>query len=220
MKSVFVLCTLLFGFVVGYYPVSPALVLLQGAWSGSVRNADFAVLIPDGVGTVCRDAIPPECEVEVPNGSVTYTINGTNISQVYTHLPGITTREAAAELMPSCAAAEIYPTEFGLQIPPSEISSYNIKTRRLVYVDPRRPDEETCLLIDYRFMNQEPSLYMEQRISFSGTLEEVLMNGPSYSCDGPPPECTVEVNEETGQIDLGFYNTLDLECTGGACLLL
>jgi len=74
------------------------------------------------------------------------------------------------------------------------------------------------LLIDYRYRQATPHLNMEQRISFSGTLEEVLRNGPSYSCDGPPPQCTVDVNGETGQINLRFYNEYDLECTGGACL--
>jgi len=215
MKTLLILSTVLFALAA--VEGSLWLRVLQGEWSGDSRNADFAVLTPEGVGTLCRDAIPPACEAEIPNALSMYTINGTKISQDYVHLAGVTTEEAAAELMPSCAAAGIYPIEFRIQVPPSEIQSYSLVTRRLVYVDPRRVGEENCLLFRFHPSKTKPRLSLEQRVRFQGTLEEVFASGPSLTCEGTT-ECIVEVNTETGMLNLAFYNAYDLYCTGGACL--
>lgn len=215
MKTLFVLSIVLFALAA--VEAAPWLRVLQGEWSGDSRNADFAVLTPEGIGTLCRDAIPPACEAEIPNALSKYTINGTKISQDYVHLAGVTTQEASAELMPSCAASGIYPIEFRIQIPPSDIQSYNLLTRRLVYEDPRRVGEENCLLFKFHLSRTKPRLSLEQRVRFQGTLEEVFANGPTNTCEGTSA-CIVEVNTETGMLNLAFYNAYDLHCTGGSCL--
>lgn len=189
-----------------------SLYLLQGAWTGSVRNGDLTVLKGGGgVGPLCRDSLPPDCAKEVPKGSATYTINGTKLSLLYTHLSGVTTLNAPAELMPSCAAAGIYPIHFELQIPPSEIVSYNIFSGRLNYEDPRRLGECNCVVLRYRHHWIRPYVSVQQRITFYGSLKEVFTRGPHHCCDCPPPKCNVTMNPVTGVLNLVFYDEFKVE---------
>eukprot|EP00210_Caulerpa_lentillifera_P009616 g9173.t1 len=216
MKTELILCVLLVAVGVCKGQIA-SLILLKGTWSASVRNADFAVLTPTGVGAVCRDAVPPECEREVPNGTTTYTFTDSTLSQNYVHLGGITTREAAEALMPACAAVGIYPVEFRLQINAAQITSYIVTTRRLTFVDSRRPDDTNCILVDYRYNGARPIVNMRQRLTFQGTFEDVATRGASNRCD-TASDCTIEANSETGALTLAFSNTYDLSCIAGACL--
>jgi len=217
MKTVFLLCVLLFGVVTCDFTAA-SLSFLQGTWTAQIFNSDVALLTPQGIGTVCRVSLPPECESEIPTGLETYTFNGTTLEQSYTHLIGVNTTEAAAELMPTCAEFGIYPTEFRFAIPRSEIVSYNFHTGHVVYRDARRPDEFDCVIAKYYFNKGDPFVSFEQRIAFKGTLEQVFQLGPRFRCDGPPPECDVDVNTETGELSIAFFNPFDLKCTAGDCL--
>eukprot|EP00210_Caulerpa_lentillifera_P006514 g6222.t1 len=189
----------------------------QGTWTASFRNADFARLTPNGIRAICRDEVPPECEQEVPNGVNTYNISGTTFSTNYVHLQGITTRNASAELMPSCAAAGIYPVQFGLAMPGAKILSYNLATRRLIFEDFRRPGESNCMLVNYQRNGGSSILNVYQRVTFEGAIDALLESGPSFGC-ASARQCSVTGNQETGVLSLAFSNTFNLTCSAGACM--
>eukprot|EP00210_Caulerpa_lentillifera_P006513 g6221.t1 len=214
---VFVLCAFLFGLAT-CDSTEASLSFLQGTWTTQIRNADVAILTPQGLGTVCRASLPPECEVEIPTGLERYTFHGSILEQEYTHLIGVNTTEAAAELMPTCAEFGIYPTQFKVAIPPSEIISYNFFTGQVMYKDARRPNEFDCVIAKYNFNKGDVFVSFEQRVYFQGSLEEVFKLGPRFRCDGPPPECQVDVNNETGMLSIKFFNPFDLKCTAGDCV--
>lgn len=210
MKLTFLFFILLFGFALCDLRAA-SLYLLQGTWTGSVRNGDVTVLKGGGgVGPLCRDSLPPDCAKKVPKGSATYTINGTKLSLLYIHLPGIKTLNASAELMPSCAALGIYPIQFGLQIPPSEIVSYNISSGRLNYEDPRRVGECNCVVLHYRRHWVRPYLSVQQRITFYGSLKEVFTRGPHHCCECSRPQCNVNMDPVTEVLNLVFSNSFEV----------
>jgi len=192
-----------------------ALEFLHGTWTGQMANADVAILTEDGMSTICRDSLPPDCEAQVPSGFEQYIFNGTTLSQSYHHLEGINTREKSAELMPACAEADIYPIEFIIGIPPSEIVAYEFFSGHLTYVDSRRPGESDCVVVQYGLNDKGPYLAIDQMIGYDGSLENVFMMGPSFRCTNPPETCEVEL--ENGSVHLAFRNAFTLTCTEGDC---
>jgi len=124
----------------------PVIEQLQGEWSGPFEHVDIAIVTEDGSQLVCRDSLPPECEQEVPPGSMTVMVNGSTISFNIAAREGVLTPEDSAALFPGCAAAGITVPELVAVIQPMEIQSYDPATEHLTFIDTRRPDDINCIM--------------------------------------------------------------------------
>lgn len=216
MKSTFVLLTLL-GICVSGVLSDVGLDLIQGSWTAQVRNADVPLLTDTGIGTICRDQVPPECEAEIPLGNEELTIDGTSLRLWYTSTPGIITKNQSAEVMPSCAALGLYPVEYGVGVESGEIDSYNRFSGHLVFQDARKPDNFQCLLVKYQLGPKGPYVDFTTRVAFQGTLERLVEVGVEFRCTDLPEECKAVIDENnTG--DLDFANRFTLTCSDGPCM--
>eukprot|EP00210_Caulerpa_lentillifera_P006510 g6218.t1 len=190
--------------------------LIQGTWTAKVKNADVPLMTPNGINGICRDALPAECEAEIPLGDEELTINGSTIRFWYTSTPGILTIEQAAEAMPTCAALGYYPVEFGVGVEHGEIDSYNRLSGHLVFQDARTPDGYKCVFVKYHLGPKGPYVEFTQHVKFFGTMEQLITTGPDFKCSDPPTGCKAIISENVG--DFEFKNQFTLSCSAGACM--
>lgn len=208
-----IVCALLVTFARAEVTVSD----LSGVWRGYIRPIAVTNLTPQGLFGPCFDTLPAECAEQSGLSEQTYTFNGTTVSYQGTHHIGILTREQSAARTPACAKNGIYPIETYFTVPPSEITSYDSKAERLLYIDARRPDEINCVRLRYRVGADGPYIEVEHNAIVQGRADIILTTGSSFVCERLSDECFQEVDEE-GVIDGGITYSMSLTCIEGACL--
>jgi len=106
---------------------------LEGTWTGPIDLSFLLVLTEQGVDSICRSSLTPECEKSLPPGAERVVIENGTISISFITLVGLNTTEQAAELFPACAESGVFPFETVTSLPPSEIRSYDPTTGHLLH---------------------------------------------------------------------------------------
>eukprot|EP00210_Caulerpa_lentillifera_P006555 g6260.t1 len=189
----------------------------SGVWISFFDIAQINIFTPQGQVIVCRDTLSPECEAEITPIQDIYTFNGTTLSVEVRDRIGVTTIEKSAALHPSCAKDGIFPAERTLSIPPSEILSYDSKAERILYIDPRRPDDINCLPARYRIGRNGPYIELDHVVVYRGTIPNVFALGPSFRCEPLSQSCRIDL-DDSGELDFAVQYYLNLTCISGDCL--
>lgn len=191
---------------------------LRGEWRGPLDFPTLLTLTDQGVDSICRSELPPECAAQLPPGEETVVITENTIAFTFTTLVGVRTQEQSAEMFPACAAAGIYPFETITPLPPATIEAYVPSIGSLTFTDPRRPNDPNCVFITRQEGGQGPSINLRYVLSsFGRTLNEVVDVGPSLRCTLNNGLCTSEV-DESGVLTAFTFVEFTIPCVAGDCL--
>eukprot|EP00210_Caulerpa_lentillifera_P006556 g6261.t1 len=209
-------CTILAAIVI-FAQGEVTLLDFSGVWITFFDIEIVNFFTPQGQAIVCRDTLSPECEEEITPIQDIYTFNGTTLSVDVRDRVGVNTIEQSAALHPSCANDGVYPAENALSVPLSTILSYDPDTERILYIDPRRPDDINCLPARYRIGEEGPYIEVDHVVLYQGSLPNVFARGPSFSCELLPQSCRIDL-DDNGVLDFAYRGTFNLTCIGGDCL--
>jgi len=186
-------------------------------WRGYFPSTAAFVLTPEGGSGTCVNTFTEECQAQVPPTEQEYTVSGKMLSFGTRSRVGITTRKQSAALAPACAKNNIYLIDTSGSVSTSEIISYDSKSGRLSFIDPRRPDEVNCAVVRSRVGEEAPYLEVENIALYQGTIEVVAALGPHFVCEPHPGSCVLEI-EAKGVFDATVPYIANLMCVAGDCL--
>eukprot|EP00210_Caulerpa_lentillifera_P002707 g2587.t1 len=192
---------------------------LQGEYAGEIVFPTIVAFNTEGAVTnYCLDEFSSECLEEVGRPVERVVINGTTISFTLVQAVGITSIELSAEAYPSCAAQGFFPVQNIQPLPPAEIQSYDFTSGHLTFIDPRRPNDTNCAIINVEEGKTGEKTLSAKYILVADSLPEsqVVEFGPSFRCLVYNGLCISDTSAEGNFIafvDVDF----EIPCVDGPC---